>query len=94
MQRCKIRRRAKPMATVRITSKGQTTIPKKIRDLLNTEEVFFSVQDGNVIVKPVRDAAGALHKYAGNNKSGAAFKKLKVKVWEAAAREKNKSKSS
>ena len=77
-------------ATVRITSKGQITIPKKIRDLLNAAVVSFSVQDGNVIVRPVRDTAGTLHKYAGNNKSGADFKKLKEKAWEAAAREKNK----
>ena len=81
-------------ATVKITSKGQITIPRKISDLLNAAVVSFSVQDGNVIVKPVRDAAGTLHKYAGNNKSGADFKKLKEKTWEAAAREKNKCKSS
>jgi len=81
-------------ATVRITTKGQITIPKKIRDLLNAEVISFSVQGGNVIVKPVRDAAGALHKYAGNNKSGADFKKLKEKAWEAAAREKIRCKSS
>jgi AbrB family looped-hinge helix DNA binding protein len=82
------------MATVRITSKGQVTIPKKIRDLLKTSVVSFSVQGGNVVVKPVRDAAGALRKYAGNNKSGADFKKLKEKAWEAAAHEKNTGKSS
>ena len=81
-------------ATVRITSKGQITIPKKIRDLLNAEVISFSVQGGSVIVKPVRDAAGTLHKYAGNNKSGAEFKKLKEKAWEAAAREKIRCKSS
>ena len=81
-------------ATVRITSKGQITIPKKIRDFLNAEVISFSVQGGSVIVKPVRDAAGTLHKYAGNNKSGADFKKLKEKAWEAAAREKIRCKSS
>jgi AbrB family looped-hinge helix DNA binding protein len=81
-------------ATVRITSKGQITIPKKIRDFLNTAVVSFSLQEGHVIVKPVRDAAGTLHKYAGNNKPGTDFKKLKEKAWEAAAREKNKCKSS
>ncbi len=81
-------------ATVRITSKGQITIPKKIRDFLNTAVISFSLQDGNVIVKPVRDAAGALHKYGRNNTSGADFKKLKEKAWEEEAREKNKCKSS
>ena len=43
------------------------------------EVISFSVQGGSVVVKPVRDAAGTLHKYAGNNKSGADFKKLKAK---------------
>jgi bifunctional DNA-binding transcriptional regulator/antitoxin component of YhaV-PrlF toxin-antitoxin module len=73
------------MATVRSTSKGQITRPKKIRDLLNTAVVPFSMQDGNGFV---RDAARALQRYAGNNKSAADFKKLKDKAWEAAARNK------
>ena len=73
------------MPTVSIKSRGQITIPKKIRGLLDTAVVPFSVQDGNGIV---RVAEGALHRYAGNNKSGADFKKLKDKAWEAATRNK------
>ena len=40
-----------------LTSKGQTTIPKKIRDLLNLkprDRLFYLVEEGKVILKPLR----------------------------------------
>jgi AbrB family looped-hinge helix DNA binding protein len=53
-----------------ITSKGQTTIPKKIRDLLHLEpgdSIDFIVEDnGSVVLKPasldVRELEGMLHR--------------------------------
>ncbi|MBW1779062.1 MAG: type II toxin-antitoxin system PrlF family antitoxin [Deltaproteobacteria bacterium] len=39
-----------------ITRKGQTTIPKKIRELLNLkpkDRVFYLVEEGKVILKPL-----------------------------------------
>lgn len=58
------------MATATITSKGQATIPKEIRDRLGLQpgdKVDFVVgADGQVVVKPrtirVRDLYGLLHR--------------------------------
>lgn len=45
------------MARARITSKGQVTIPKQIRDLLGVEpgdQLEFEYHDGHLEVVPVR----------------------------------------
>jgi len=75
-------------AAVKITSKGQVTIPKEIRAKLKTNAVYFEVQDDTVIVKPVRDAAGSLKEYAGNVIPGESMKKMRDRAWEEAVREK------
>lgn len=75
-------------AAVKITSKGQVTIPKEIRAKLKTNAVYFEIQDDTVIVKPVRDAAGSLKEYAGNVILGESMKKMKDRAWEEAVREK------
>lgn len=79
---------------VRITRKGQVTIPKEIREKLNANAVYFEIDDDTVLVKPVRDAAGSLSEYAGNLKPGVSMRQMKGKAWEAAVREKTGRKSS
>ena len=81
-------------AAVKITRKGQVTIPKEIRQKLAANTVYFEVENDTVIVKPVRDAAGSLSAYAGNVKPGESMKKMKESAWEAAVREKTGKKSS
>ena len=81
-------------AAVKITRKGQVTIPKEIRKKLNANSVYFEVQNETVIVKPVRDAAGSLSEYAGNVKPGVTMRQMKDRAWEVAVREKTGKKSS
>lgn len=83
------------MATeaVKITKKGQVTIPKEIRDKLNATSVYFEVINGEIIVRAVRDAAGALSKYAGNIDPGVSMKEIKDRAWEEAVREKTRKQS-
>lgn len=41
--------------TAKITSKGQITLPKKVRDLLHLHEggvVVFEQEDGRIVIKP------------------------------------------
>jgi len=73
---------------VKITKKGQVTIPKEIREKLKTSTIYFDVVDDTILVKAVKDAAGSLHAYAGNVKPGTPMKQVKEKAWEVAAREK------
>jgi len=47
---------------VKITSKGQVTIPKKMRELLGTNVVRFRVEKGKIILEPVRDVGGIFKK--------------------------------
>ena len=53
------------IATAKITSKGQITIPKKIRMLFSTSIVEFSTTaDNKVILSPVISVGGSLSKYS------------------------------
>ncbi|MBI2263844.1 MAG: AbrB/MazE/SpoVT family DNA-binding domain-containing protein [Armatimonadetes bacterium] len=81
-------------AAVKITRKGQVTIPKEIREKLKTDVVYFEVEDDTVIVKPVGDVAGCLEKYAANIKQGVSLRLVKEKAWEVAVGEKTGKKSS
>jgi len=81
-------------SSVKITRKGQVTIPKQVREKLNANAVYFEVEDDVVMVKPVRDAAGSLSAYAGNVRPGVSMKRLRDKAWEEAVREKTRKKSS
>ncbi len=67
---------------VKITSKGQVTIPKKIREILSSDTVEFEVIKGNVVVKPIKSVGGSLSQYA---KKYIPFKKMRGKVWGAVA---------
>ena len=80
-------------AAVKITRKGQVTIPKEIRDKLKANAVYFEVEDDIVMVKPVRDAAGSLREFARNVKPGASMRQMKEMAWEEAIREKAGKKS-
>ena len=53
---------------VKVSSKGQITIPKRIRSYLGTEYIEFSVEEGKVILQPVENIGGALSKYADTSK--------------------------
>ncbi len=56
------------MATGTLTSKGQTTIPKDIRDglgLKTGDQLMFEIEDGKIVVTPktgsIRDLFGIYH---------------------------------
>ena len=80
-------------AAVKITKKGQVTIPKEIRERLKATAVYFEVIGDDVVVRAVRDAAGSLSEYAGNVKPGVSMKQMKDRAWEEAVHEKAGKKS-
>lgn len=75
-----------PTRTVKITSKGQATIPKEIRDLLKTDVVEFEVIEGKVVLKPVRSVGGSLSQYS---KEYVALKDIRGAIWEDVARDRS-----
>lgn len=84
------------MATeaVKITKKGQVTIPKKIRDRLKATEVYFDVVNGEVVVRAIRDAAGSLSEYAENVDRDMSIEQMKDRAWQEVMHEKTGKKSS
>ena len=71
--------------TAKITSKGQVTIPRRVRDVLESNTVEFIISDDTVIVRPVRSVGGALAKYASKH---VPLKEVRKKVWKEVADEK------
>ncbi len=57
------------MPIVKITRKGQITIPTQIRKKLGTDIVEITMREGEVVIRPVKKLGGALQKYAIKGKS-------------------------
>ena len=81
-------------SAVKVTRKGQVTIPKAIREKLNANTIYFEVENEIIMIKPVRDAAGSLSEYARNATPGLPIREMKDKAWEEAVHEKSSKKSS
>lgn len=64
--------------SVKITSKGQVTIPEGIRNLLGSDLVEFEIINGSIVVKPVKSVAGSLSDYAPKY---IPIKDIRDKVW-------------
>ncbi len=68
--------------TAKITSKGQITLPKEVRKLLNVQEgnvIVFEKEDDKIVIKSartLRDFKGLLK----NIKTGENFDEIKKKV--------------
>lgn len=75
--------------TATITSKGQLTLPRDVRKVLNSTTVEIEVQGENVVLKPVRSVAGALAKYAVGRKA-ASITEIREKVWEEVAHDRRR----
>lgn len=70
----------------KITRKGQVTIPRKIREKLNSEVIEFDImENNNIVVRPVKSVAGSLSSYA--KKRSGSFGEIREKAWEKVVRE-------
>ena len=67
---------------VKISSKGQITLPKAGRELLKSDVVRIVVEEGEVRIEPVEDVAGSLKRYAGDS---VPLEKIREEAWLAAA---------
>ena len=74
--------------SIKITQKGQVTIPKEIRNKLQATSVYFEVINDDIVIRPVKDAAGSLCEFAKNAKTGMSIQEMKNMAWEEAVNEK------
>jgi AbrB family looped-hinge helix DNA binding protein len=69
--------------TARITKKGQVTIPRQIRKILDSAIVEFEVDGEDVFIRPVKSVAGSLSSYA---KNGGDFNEIRDLSWDSAVK--------
>ena len=75
-------------ATATITARGQLTLPRPVRNILNTRTVEFEITDGNtVLLRPVESVAGSLSGYA---KRYRPVNSVREQVWKEVASEKTR----
>ncbi len=71
-------------ALVKISSKGQVTIPKKFREFLGTNLIKFKIEEGKIVIEPIKDVGGIFKKYV---KKSLPFEKERELAWEKVANE-------
>ncbi len=64
--------------TATITSKGQVTLPKAVRDQLGSRVVEFIAEGGRIELRAVQSVAGSLATYA---KPGATMEEAREATW-------------
>ena len=65
-------------ATASITSKGQVTLPKAIRDQLSGRVIEFVAEGGRIEIRSVESVAGSLSDFA---KPGATMEDARQVTW-------------
>ena len=74
----------KTTAAATITSRGQVTLPRAVREVLgDIKSVEFEVVDGIITIRPLADMAGSLSKYA--RKENLSLNEIRDRVWEEVA---------
>lgn len=70
--------------TAKVTAKGQITLPRSARQALGSDVVEIEIEQGRVLLRPVRSQAGALHEFAGGDKP---LSEIREEVWGEVARD-------
>ena len=71
-------------AVVKISPKGQVTIPKRFRNLLKTDVVRFRLVGDKIVIEPVEDLGGVFRNYA---KKGLSYEEERGEAWQKVADE-------
>ena len=77
--------------TIKITRKGQITLPKQIRDFLGSQTVELERIGDAVLMRPVKSVGGSLSRYA---KAISDMDAVREKVWEEVARDRGQDRPS
>ncbi|MDQ7010718.1 MAG: AbrB/MazE/SpoVT family DNA-binding domain-containing protein [Mariprofundaceae bacterium] len=71
--------------TAKVSSKGQITLPKAVRDFLHADILRVVIEDGEVRIRPVRNVAGSLKRYA---RKEIPMEQAREEAWDQVAHEK------
>lgn len=74
--------------TAKVTSKGQITLPRSAREALGSNVVGIEIEQGRVLLRPVRSMAGALRDFA--KKDGKSLNEIRGEVWEEVVRDRQR----
>ena len=80
------------LTTAKITKKGQVTIPRRIRERLDSQIVEFAIVENEIVIRPVKSVAGSLRSHV--KKGAVPFKEAREKAWGGAVKERYGEKSS
>lgn len=69
--------------TTKITSKGQITLPKAVRDFLHSDMITFEMVGNHVVIKPLHTVGGSLKQYQKN----ISFQKARDDAWNEVVRD-------
>ena len=69
-------------AVATVTSRGQVTLPRMVREVLDSRIIEFDVRDDLVVVRPVRSVGGGLAAYARKHRP---FAQVRAEVWKGVA---------
>lgn len=70
------------VSTLTITAKGQIVLPKKVRNILNTNIITLTINDQNqVVLSPISELGGVLSCY--NKNTDLAFAEIREQSWQA-----------
>jgi bifunctional DNA-binding transcriptional regulator/antitoxin component of YhaV-PrlF toxin-antitoxin module len=72
--------------TAKVSSKGQITLPRDVRDALKSDLVRIVLEDGNVRIEPLHGLGGSLKAYA---KRFVEHKKGREQAWTGVMRDKH-----
>ncbi len=75
--------------TTKISSRGQITLPRDVREALGTDYVRIVSEQGSVRIEPVNNVAGSLAHYAKGRKR-VPFRVAREQAWATHVRDKYK----
>lgn len=70
--------------TLKVSSRGQVTLPKTMREALGTDRVIAELVDGKVVIEPVPELAGRFKDYAKNVPPGMTWEEIREAAWKEA----------
>jgi len=79
------------MHITKMTKKGQITIPAEYRKQLKSDYYLVEIKNNEIIIKPLKNLAGSLKKYAKKNKNIEKILEEEKKALEVAFIEKHSS---